>query len=108
MVKNGNTWGWIGIIFFSFITILITLKFLFPQKEIFKTGIFGDENSKDFSKENFNNVYNDNGIFIFLEDGFIVNTTKGQYELKWVDIISMIAYKEDKYVVDCICLDIFC
>lgn len=56
----------------------------------------------------FMEVYNDDGIFTFSDKGFSIRSSEGLQTIEWSEIISMIAYKEDHYIIDCICLDVFC
>ena len=51
--------------------------------------------------------YEDNGVFLFQEKGFSIKTIDGLNEVEWVNINSMIGYKEDRFTTDNICLDIF-
>ncbi len=108
MLSRGLALAWVGVFFFGAGTILLIIKFFWPG---FKWVKETDPNTKEFKEQTtkeFNEIYNDNGIFTFNDAGFSIKTTHGDYELEWTDIDSMLGYKEDHYTADSICLDVFC
>jgi hypothetical protein len=107
-LKGGWIFGWLGIIFFGGGTVLFIIKFFRPDFKWFKDT---DSNSKEFKEQTgktFIEMYNDNGIFTFSDNGFTVNTNKGVNAIEWTEIKSMLGYKEDNITTDNICLDVFC
>ena len=108
LINRNFTFGWIGTLFFGGGTILSIIKYFQPNFNWF-TRI--DPNSKEFKEQTekeFNEIYNDNGIFTFEVDSFTIKTTKGIYLIQWSEIKSMLGYKLDNFATDCICLDVFC
>jgi hypothetical protein len=107
-ISRGLAFSWVGTIFFGGGTIFFIVKF-------FRSTIRGVEISdqnitgyKDQNEKNFKEIYTDNGIFTFSDLGFSIKTKEGVQSIKWTEIISMHGYKEDHYVTDNICLDVFC
>lgn len=107
-LTRGSTFGWLGTIFFGGGTTLFIIKFFRPD---FKWVKNTEPNSKEFKEQTekeFKEIYNDNGIFTFRDNGFSIKTTKGVHTIEWTEIKSMLGYKEDQYATDRICLDVFC
>jgi len=107
-ITRGLAFGWLGTIFFGGGTILFVIKFFRPD---FKWVKDTDPNIKEFKEQTekeFKEIYNDNGIFTFSDNGFSIKTTKGVHKIEWTEIKSMLGYKEDHYATDSICLDVFC
>jgi hypothetical protein len=107
-ITIGLTSGWLGIIIFGGGTILFVIRFYQPDIKWVKDT---DPNRKEFKEQTereFNEIYNDNGIFTFSDNGFSIKTTKGVQTIEWTEIKSMLGYKEDHYTTDSICLDVFC
>jgi hypothetical protein len=107
-ISRGLAFSWIGTIFFGSGTILFIVKY-------FRTNFNGvkdsDQNIIDFkeqSRKNFKEIYNDNGIFTFGDNGFSIKTSEGVQSIKWNEIILIHGYKEDHFVTDNICLEVFC
>jgi hypothetical protein len=102
------TFGWLGIIFFGGGTILLAIKFIRPG---FKWVKDTNPNSKEFKEQTekvFKEIYNENGIFTFKNNGFSIKTNNGVQTIEWKEIKSMLGYKEDHFATDRICLDVFC
>jgi hypothetical protein len=103
---RGFTFGWLGTVFFGTCVILLVIKFFRPDFKWVK-----DTDSKEFraqTKEEFEKIYNDNGIFTYNDKGFSIMTDKGIKLIEWTEIKSMLGYKEDHFATDSICLDVFC
>ena len=86
----------VGIFFFGLSTLFFIVKY-FRFKEF-----------KPKTEVEFLEIYNDNGIFTYTDDGFIVKTKGGDQNTLWSEVTSMVGYKEDRFTIDNICLDIFC
>ena len=105
MATTNPASGWFGTIFFGGGTIVFIIKF-------FKPGfIYPEPTSQEFkdrTEKEFKEIYNDNGVFTFSDNGFSIKTNKGVNNIEWIEIKSMLGYKEDHYAIDCICLDVLC
>ncbi len=64
--------------------------------------------SKKMDKRPFDEIYNDNGIFVYQDNAFKINFESGPMDVNWDDIQTVFGYKVDLYTLDCICADIFC
>ena len=107
-ITRNLTFGWVGAIFFGSATILFIIKYFKPDfKWVKDTDPFSKEFKEQTEKE-FKEIYNDNGIFTFSDNGFSIKTNKGIQTIEWTEIKSMLGYKEDHYATDSICLDVFC
>jgi hypothetical protein len=58
------------------------------------------------AKKSFQEVFNDDGIFIYADDGFSIELKDGIHNIKWREIDKLVAYKTDLLTTDEICLDI--
>lgn len=98
--------GLTGIIFTGIYTLENIIKIYFPKfnwfrKEMNFSTEISEENRKEFEK-----IYNDNGIFTYNENGFVIKIDNTEKNVKWNEIKTLIAYKKDLFAVDIICLDI--
>lgn len=106
VVINGNTiWDWLGVILFGLLSLVYLLKLLYPNAKFLKNLKTA---SKKIDNRPFNEIYNDNGIFEYQDNGIKINFESGQMEIKWDDIQTVFGYKADLYTTDCICADVFC
>jgi hypothetical protein len=58
------------------------------------------------SKKAFDTKYDDEGKFVYYEDGIVMDFISGQQKILWTDVEQLIAYKRDLLTIDVICLDI--
>jgi hypothetical protein len=58
------------------------------------------------SNPEFDKLYNDEGLFLYVADGFIFSLKDGPEKIKWTDIERLAAYKLDLITVDEIRMDI--
>jgi hypothetical protein len=98
--------GLTGILFTGIYTLENIIKIYFPKfnwfrKEMNFSTEISEENRKEFEK-----IYNDNGIFTYNENGFVIKIEKTEKNVEWTEIKTLIAYKKDLFAVDIICLDI--
>lgn len=96
--------GWVGLVFFGSLSLLFLFKFINPKfKWVNDTNI----NSKEFldkTKNDFEKLYNENGLFTYTDKGFIVKTESGDKVVEWTQINTLTGYKRDYFATDCICL----
>jgi hypothetical protein len=59
-------------------------------------------------KAEFDEVFNNLGIFMYFNDGFEVILDGQRGRISWQSVVGMIGYKRDLYAIDCICLDVLC
>lgn len=78
------------------------MKLFSPNIKVKKPSQISEENKKRFEIK-----FNDLGKFIYDEDGFIFQANPDPQKIKWTDIERLIAYKQDLFTMDEICLDIF-
>jgi hypothetical protein len=110
LIKVNPIIGWIGLIFFGFVTILVILLYLFPKSKIINklyVKITGKSTDVRRDKKEFLKFYNDDGIFEYNESGFLVQTDKSKEYLNWNQIYLMLGYKKDLFAIDLICLDVY-
>ena len=104
-ITIGHTfWGWFGTIFFGFATALFLLKLIFPNAK----WLAGIKTSNPTDNRKFEEIYNDNGIFEYLENSFKINSEDGWREIQWTEIETIFGYKVDRFSFDTICIDVFC
>lgn len=58
------------------------------------------------SKNPFDFKYEDLGKFGYDDDGFTIDFTSGPLKIFWTDIEQLIAYKQDMFTYDEVCIDI--
>ncbi len=63
---------------------------------------------KQTSAQEFEEIYDEEGIFTFTDSGFTVEAAGSIKEVEWSEVRSMIGYKEDLLTIDSICLDVIC
>jgi hypothetical protein len=104
LLSNNSNWLLWSTIFFGLCALIFAIKLFNPNNH------FVDPKSDEFktiTNQEFQHKYEDLGIFTYNDDGFIVEIEKkGETKIKWNDIREMIAYKEDHYTTDEICLEI--
>jgi hypothetical protein len=96
--------GLTGILFTGIYTLENIIKIYFPKfnwfrKEVNFSTEISEENRKEFEK-----IYNDNGIFTYTENGFIIKIEDTEKNVNWNEIKTLIGYKVDLFTVDRICL----
>jgi hypothetical protein len=90
--------------FFGLLTLTYFLKLIFPNA-IFLKNVQISELRID--NRPFEEKYNENGIFEFQENGFIIDFNNGKQLIKWDEIQTIFGYKLDNFTTDTICTDIF-
>jgi hypothetical protein len=95
-------WGTIGL--FGFGLIYGLYKLLNPKNLFLRPG---SELAKEYGKLDFERRLNDNGIFVFSQNGFKVKIESEVNKYLWSDIAVLFGYKKDLYTTDNICLDVF-
>ena len=103
-VDKNDLVGWLAIILFGLLTIAFFLKLIFPNANILKSL---QTNSNTIDNRPFEEIYEDNGIFEYEDNGFKINFDDGLEEIKWENIQTIFGYKLDLYTTDCICAEIF-
>lgn len=109
-IKLNPIIGWISLIFFGFVTLLVILHYFFPKSKIINKlylKISGRSTDVRRDKKEFLNFYNDDGIFEYNDYGFLVHTDKSKENLNWNQIYLMLGYKKDLFAIDLICLDVY-
>lgn len=110
LIKVNPIIGWIGLILFGFVTILLILLYFFPKSKIINKSYFkitGKSTDVIKEKKDFLEIYNYDGIFEYNDFGFLVQTNKAKENLNWNQIYLMLGYKKDLFAIDLICLDIY-
>ncbi len=95
-ISMGVSYGMNLAIIFFMITIFLFFKFNKINEY------------KKLSQEDFDALYNDNGIFEYEEQYFKVQLEDKIHLVNWNSIKTILAYKLDVITVDIICLEIFC
>ena len=73
----------------------------------FFKNLFGKKSStKDGETKSFDEIYNDLGIFEYLEDGFKVNGKDFSSKIKWTEIDQINVYKKDLIAYDLVAMEI--
>jgi hypothetical protein len=105
-LSENSIYGWIGTLFFGISTIvLIIVRYRRTN------GLINNIENEEFdlkTKNEFENIFNETGIFTYNDNGFFVETEQAKLSAKWTEVKSLLGYKEDHYTSDSICLDIFC
>jgi hypothetical protein len=84
--------------------IVFLFRLLNPQN------LFVTHNSdlgKEILADQFKKIYDDLGFFSYDNLGFNFKQNTGSIYYKWSDILTLFGYKEDYFIIDEICLDIF-
>ena len=101
MSIQDNFWlGWVGLVFFGVISLLFLIKFINPK---FKWVNDTNVNSKAFAdktKTDFETLYNDNELFTYIDNGFIVKTESGDKVVEWTQIKTLTGFKRDYFATD--------
>lgn len=103
---NGNIIGWIGTVFFGFILVGIIIKYFNPSFKYINVDHLESPKYQKLTEEEFMKKYEDDGIFEYDQRGFATVVDNRPQRINWNDIQSLVAYKEDHFATDCICLDI--
>lgn len=104
-ITKSNTEACFGLFVSGMMSMIYLLKLLFPNARFLK-GLKTTDAKPD--SRSFEEIYNDNGIFEYTSDGFIITTEGDKKEIKWNYIETILGYKVDLYTSDTICLDVFC
>ena len=104
VVHSHDFWSWTALVFFGLITFMHLFKLVFPDTTFLKN----IRTNSGINEKSFDEIYEDNGIFTFKEDGFKVSLKNEQYDIQWEGIKTILGYKIDLYATDCICAEIFC
>lgn len=95
---------WGTVAFFGGGGIGMLYRFLNP-KNLFVT--FDSAPGKKIMAEQFREAQADIGPFTYNETGFVLTESLGAAHYSWADVEAVFGYKEDEYVTDEICLDVF-
>ncbi|MCI9844516.1 hypothetical protein [Flavobacterium pectinovorum] len=95
---------WLSIFLFGFGGIFMLVRFLNP-KNIFVTP--KSKIGKEILAERTELHQNDNGIFEYHKNGFIITTENETYNYEWNEIKTVYGYKIDLLAYDEICIDVF-
>ena len=105
LIKNERSiQGWLFVCFFGSMTIILFLKILFPNASFLRW----IKTPREPDNRPFEEKYNDNGIFEYSENGFIINNEILHQEILWSEVKTIFGYKIDLLAIDCICVDVFC
>ena len=92
---------WILILFFGLGAFLLLLRYFNPNSKFLPTQ---NGDYKKLSDEEFMELYNSNGIFEYISDGFELTIENKPTKIKWKEIQKLTGYKVDLYTTDEICL----
>jgi len=95
---------WATLLLFGF-GVIHGLYQLFNPKTLFIRP--GSKLAKEYGEIDFQKRYNDFGAFEYLDNGFVATIEEGELAFSWSELNTVMAYKEDLYTYDVICLDVF-
>lgn len=95
---------WVSLFFLGGLATYLTIRLLNPSNDFVAKdsmrGMYLLENEFAIIKEEI-------GLFHYFEEGFSATIKDGTIRIDWKEIDTIIAYKENRNIVDEICLDIF-
>ena len=99
-----DAYFWVAVFFLGGLSAYLTIRLLNPANDFVAKdsmrGMYLLENEFAIVKEEI-------GGFLYFEEGFSVEINKETVRINWKEIDTLISYKENRYIVDEICLDIF-
>lgn len=104
--------GFFCLLYFSSALISTILFYYFPNSKITKrfyykiTGYKENYETQEL-KKNFEEIYNDEGLFNYNFNSFSIKTKESLEVLEWNNIEFMLGYKKDLFATDLICLQVY-
>ncbi|ALI98311.1 hypothetical protein [Rufibacter tibetensis] len=95
---------WTTLLLFGF-GVINGLYLLFNPKTLFIRP--ASKLAKEYGEVDYQKRYNNLGVFDYLDNGFVVTIEEEDLALSWSELNTIVAYKQDLYTYDVICLDVF-
>jgi hypothetical protein len=101
ILEKSELLTWVIIIFFGIGAILLLLRYFNPNSKFLPKQ---KEEYKELTEQEFNELYNSNGVFTYNQNGFELPINEELNKISWNEINKMTAYKIDLLTSDEICL----
>jgi hypothetical protein len=95
---------WATLLLFGFGVLHGLYKLLNPKTLFIRPG---SKLAKEYGEIDFQKRYNDLGTFEYLDNGFAGTIEEEELALNWSELNTIVAYKNDLYTYDVVCLDVF-
>jgi hypothetical protein len=100
---SSPTLFWNTLILFGGSFSYFFIRFINPKNIFVRPN---SELDKAYREQEFNKRYNDIGIFSYHDKGFTINIGNEENQYNWTQIETIVAYKEDLYTTDMICMNL--